>query len=341
MVLRAVPWGPAPRFARWRLLACALLLSWASSSGVAWCAQSAGDRVAAEALYNDGLRLLETGELEAACLKLEESQRLDPGLGALLYLGECYRQLGRIASAWATFRDAAYRAREAGDEREAVALELAEAMKSKLSYLTIEVPSDPTPGLKVERDGKLIGRALWGTAIPVDPGVHQVAVSAPGFETWTKTVTVDSDAVRHSLRVPPLQAQPGQPALPIRHTASPSSAGRPRVIPWVLIGVGAAGLAGATVLSVKALSTDNEADDNCRRDDPSLCNPTGRAAGRRAADYANAAGLSAMLGGVALASGLAWWLLGQEDSGTPTEDGLAVGAAIGAGELGLSLHGVW
>src|SRR5688500_5523674 len=68
---------------------------------------SASDKAAAEALFDQGLRLMKQNSFSEACPKLEESNRIDPAVGTLLYLGECYERVGKTASAWATFREAA------------------------------------------------------------------------------------------------------------------------------------------------------------------------------------------------------------------------------------------
>ena len=44
------------------------------------------DVAAAEALYREGRALMEKGDLDAACPKLAESQRLDPSSGTALNL---------------------------------------------------------------------------------------------------------------------------------------------------------------------------------------------------------------------------------------------------------------
>src|SRR5262245_66532784 len=72
----------------------------------AW-AQSAADKAAAEALFDQGRAAMQEGDFAKACGLLERSQHIDPGVGTLLYLAECYEKSGKTASAWATFREAA------------------------------------------------------------------------------------------------------------------------------------------------------------------------------------------------------------------------------------------
>src|SRR4051794_15794728 len=62
---------------------------------------------AAEVLFSDGKRLVQERNFAAACPKFEESQKLDPGLGTLYRLADCYEHVGRTASAWAAFLEVA------------------------------------------------------------------------------------------------------------------------------------------------------------------------------------------------------------------------------------------
>ena len=47
------------------------------------------------------------------------------------------------------------------------------------------------PGLQVTRDGTPLGRAAWGTLIPIDPGVHTVDATLPGKKPWHASVTIE------------------------------------------------------------------------------------------------------------------------------------------------------
>src|SRR4051812_18986266 len=93
-------------------LAVAVALSWPFAA----LAQTEHDQVTAEALFQDGRRLMGAGQYEAACRKFAASQRLDPGVGTMLNLADCHEQLGLTATAWAEYHDIVAAARAAGSK---------------------------------------------------------------------------------------------------------------------------------------------------------------------------------------------------------------------------------
>src|SRR6478752_6509904 len=109
-------------------------------SNVALAQTSASDKAAAEALFDQGVRLMKQNSFAEACPKLEESERIDPAVGTLLYLGECYERAGKTASAWATFREAASLANNMNQgDRARVAGSRAQDLEPRLSRLSIEL----------------------------------------------------------------------------------------------------------------------------------------------------------------------------------------------------------
>lgn len=256
--------------------------------------RSVADKAAAEALFDEALELMKDKRYAEACPKLEESQRIDAGIGTLLYLAECYEKTGRTASAWATFREAASAASAAGQaDRARQGKSRADRLEEGLSKLTIMVaPENKTlDGFRVVRAGELVQPPLFDAAVPVDPGQMTIEASAPGYETYTKTVTVPANGGRGLIQIPPLAAQPGTaagiaappptspgsrqatPANPNDQSTSPgadltadagtSDGGTSRTVGVVLMGVGAAGVVVGSIFGVDALRKKSDADDEC------------------------------------------------------------------------------
>jgi len=170
-------------------------------------AQGASGSALAEALFDEGKKLLDEGKFVPACAKFEASQKLDPGLGTLLYLGECYERAGKFASSWARFREAASLANSQGDAREKVANERADALEPKIYKLTVTV-AKPAPGLAVTLDGEPIAPATWGLGLPTDGGSHTLVATADGFTEWKLAFELPKTAGAQTIAVPELTEAP-------------------------------------------------------------------------------------------------------------------------------------
>jgi hypothetical protein len=256
----------------WALSASALLTS------PAW--GQTEDKAAATLLYDDASKLMAAGKAEQACSKFGESQRLDPQLGTLLHLADCLQKIGRTASAWANFREAADMAARRSDTREKVARTRAASLEPTLSKLLIDVaPSAKSSALKVERDGVVVGSALWGTAVPVDPGTHAVTASSEGKKAWSGTVTVAAGAQTASITVPELEAEGAtpQPAaiVPVTTPSATteattvslgSSGNAARTAAFIAGGAGVVGIGLGVVFMLKSSSARQQATDLCGGD---------------------------------------------------------------------------
>ncbi len=171
-------------------------------------AQTAADKAAAEALFDEGKRLFIEKKYAEACPRLEGSQRIDPGIGTLLFLADCYEKQGRLASAWATFREASYAAKAAGQaDREKVASDRAQALEPHLYRLTVNVTT-PAPGLKVTRNDTEVKAETWSAALPVDPGPYTLSATAPGKKAWSMHLEIPSSAGSQTVTVPALDDDP-------------------------------------------------------------------------------------------------------------------------------------
>ncbi len=146
----------------------------------------------AESLFRDGQTLMAAGRYEEACPKLAESYRLDPAGGTVLNLAVCHERQGRVAAAWAEYRDALiYASREGRQDREQLARTRIAALEPTLPRLLVKVPAtSSTTGLVVAIDGVDIGPAAWGTELPLDPGGHLLTVTAPGRQDFQRSISL-------------------------------------------------------------------------------------------------------------------------------------------------------
>lgn len=275
--MRMSDWARSSRCA----VACVALSATIASSRYAR-ADDASNAATAQELFDEAIELMKAHQYSDACPKLVASQRQDPGAGTQLALAHCYEKNGQTASAWAMYGNAASAAHEqtGHPEWEPNARAGMQALEPTLSRLTIRVPND-LPDLVVQRDGAIVDRAAWGSAIPVDPGPHQIVASAAGHTTWTGNVDVPAEHASVHVIVPALDAEAPPPPVvvavpppsPVAPPAEPpvaetSSRGAhagatQRTVGLVAMGVGGVGVAVASVFGLLAMSTHSDALRSC------------------------------------------------------------------------------
>jgi hypothetical protein len=294
----------------------------------------------AHALHEQASAALDAKDYASACPKLEQVVKLVPtGLGAQLSLAECYEGQGRLATAWATYLIVEAAAAQGHQpEREQKARTRAEALKPRLSHLTIAVSdlAREASGIEVRCDGRVVPPAEWGVTFPVDPGAHVVAATARGKQRWERdvevktggpAVTVTLDALA-DIGGPVAGAPPGHlplPPVPPEERSFWSARHRAGV------GVGAAGvvvLAVGAGVGLHAISTKSDSDAHCNAQN--RCDATGvdlRASSLRAGDWSTGLFIG---GGVALATGVVLLAVPEARS-----------LDVALGPRGLTLHGTW
>jgi hypothetical protein len=309
--------------------------------------QSASDQAAAEALFRQGRDLMAAGQTASACPKFAESERLDPAPGTILNLATCYDRSGLIASAWVTFKEAAVQARKANQpERSRMALDRVAELEPTLPLLTIVVPQKADRlDLQIRRDGEVVGRAEWGTPIPVDPGTHVVEASALGQRTWKTTAPIQGAGARASIEVPPLEPaqEPAPTPSPIATVGAAwleaARSGATRAAPtalhpgsgqrtagWVVGGVGVALLLGGGALGAVALARERDSRWQCV---DGVCDSAGYSAVSDARHAATGSDVAFVAGGLLVAAGIALYWTAPRGSSSP------------AGSLGLAPMADW
>ncbi|MBS2017926.1 MAG: hypothetical protein JST00_33935 [Deltaproteobacteria bacterium] len=255
------------------------------------------DKALAEALFDQGVAAMKQGQNAEACPKLAESQRLDPAPGTLLYLADCYEKVGKLATAWATFREAAASA-HAGNQpaREELGNRRAALLAKELPYVTVAAPSAAS-GTEIRLDDTPLRTALWGTEVPVDPGSHAIHASGAGLVPWSTTINVGrGEHVRVDVPVLAREAG-GQAPAAVSPPSEPTTSPPPEVHEpgrrsWqrpaglVIGAVGLVAIGVGSVFGARAFSKWGDAEPLCPND---LCTPEGR---ELADSASSAAGLS-------------------------------------------------
>jgi hypothetical protein len=281
-------------------------------------------RAQADALFGEGQQLMAAGQVQAACEKLEESERTDPKLGRLLNVAYCHEKLGRTATAWSEYNQAAAMAVQGKQpEREKFARDRAGDLAAKLSFVRLDIQAGVELGA-ITVDAKPVPRDQWAVPFPIDPGTHNLSFEAPGHKTRTQPVSVqDTQTVR--VAVEPLEVLPAESAsppapAPTAPSAAPASSPQSsptepspappakasnglRTAGWIVGGVGVAALGAGVGLALRAMSLKGQADGDCQN---KLCTAAGTSLISDAKTSANiatagfAVGLAGIAGGVTL-----------------------------------------
>jgi hypothetical protein len=258
---------------------------------------AAKDTAAAQALFDEGRRLMAAGRHADACSRFESSQRIDPADGTLFNLADCYEKTGKTASAWTRFLEVAARARVAGSSvHEAIAKKRADDLEPKLSKLRILPPPNRPRGLVIARGGTSVPEDAWGTSVPVDPGLYRLVASAPGKASWETEIDARDPGRVVTLEVPSLRDAAG--------AAPASKPSGPRVAGWISAAAGVAALGVGTGFAIDSAIQHGVSIRNGDCDAQSVCNPAGFAARNRAIAAGNVATATLAAGAVALTAGI-------------------------------------
>ena len=184
--------------------------------------------------FEEGRALAKQGQYDAAAEKFLESIAIEPSVGALLNLADCYQRQGKSTLAVTRFHEAAKLADAIGDPRANEARKRAAKAESLLAWIVLgptragdtpRVTIDDRPAAPV--DGKIV----------VDPGTHVVVVAwARGEQRRTTLALRPGESTIVDL-------SPAPEPLPRAHAAEQTRPppAEPSTLRWVGIGGAAAG----------------------------------------------------------------------------------------------------
>ena len=211
------------------LLACMLAPS---------VARAGSPKADADAAFREAKHLLEMGKIGPACLKFDESERLDPAPGTRINLAVCHEMDGQLMVAESEFVVALEDARRGHRaDREALAQEHLATIATRLGHLVIRAEG-PVEGLSIARDGVAVPESAWGQETLLEPGPHRIEAHAPGRPAWSVVVALQAGET-HAVTIP---AGAWSTAPVVLTLAPPPPARTRRTAAFVVGGVGVAAL---------------------------------------------------------------------------------------------------
>ncbi len=287
----------------------------------------------AEALYQQGMKLLEEKKVEAACVALEKSEKLDARGGTLLSVAYCHEQQGKHALAYAEYDESLRRLRLGGgrQDREKFAFERMQAVKDKVVFVGLELGAAVNapgieaviiPGKTGDPERKLILGAERQKQLAFDPdgGTYRVEVRAPARKPFITQVQVaGKTAAPASITVTELASD----SAAVAYEADGSGQ---RMTGLIVGGAGIAFAAVGGVFGVLALKCAEEVRKNtgCDRDEAKVVD-------------ANIANIGIGLGAVGIVVGSYLFFTAPKGRGEPRTVGLR--PMLGPTNAGFSLDG--
>jgi hypothetical protein len=219
-------------------------------------------------LFAEAMTLVAEEHYAEAIPKLEEAQRLDPGIGTQFNLAICYAKTGRLALAWRNFRQVELLAGAAGKkERATAARAQLEELRQRVAHVSLRVAVPSAVTVRIDGDVVLAEDLAF---VPLDPGEHKIEVTAAARRPFEDTVTISAEGEGYEVLVPTLA--PLEKTQTEIRTVMEETTNTRRTLGYVFGGVGLVGVATATVTGIMILSDKSTADDRCK---PDCVTPTG------------------------------------------------------------------
>jgi hypothetical protein len=221
-------------------------------------AQASADKAAADALFEEGKKLInkpdDVAAWRAACDKFDASTKKLMQLGAQISLAYCYEKISKTASAFGAFRTALTVASKAHDKRQTSIEQHMTALEAKVPKIVIRVDmANRVDGLQIRYDGVDVSAGEFGAAIPIDPGEHIVEARAPGRIVWWTKVSIPANPGIVEIPVPALE----------KVSAPPDARPTRRIVMYGTAGGGVALVTASLIFGAIARSKWNDVEQHC------------------------------------------------------------------------------
>lgn len=237
----------------------------------------ADDRAAldrARADFQRALELKSAGDFTGALKLLREVGQVKMTPQVRYHIATCEEGLGKLVAALGGYELALSQSENMPESFLTEVQAAVASLRARIPRIVI-VRGAGADAAAIRLDDVALGGASIGVEIPIDPGPHAVTASAPGYEKYARTVSL-TEAENQTITVelvalPDEEPTPLAPA-PVAPVAPPPSGYG--ALPFVLGGVGVAGLAVGAVLLPLSQDKSGQVKDLCGGED---CTGLGRA----------------------------------------------------------------
>jgi hypothetical protein len=294
----------------------------------------------ADKLFDEGAALMKQNKYADACPKFEQSNKLDPEVGGMLWLADCYERNNQTASAYRTYQDAQKMAIDRKDkqQRDKVAQKHLASLEPHLAKLTLLPPQAGRPsGLEVTRDGVKLADDGLGLAFPVDPGQHVVTAIAPSYKKWEQKIEVTGEGATVTVTLGPLEKE--QVAGPPPVVVENSDPGFAFHVGGIVLGaVGLVSIGVGSVLGLVAANKLSASNANGHCDAADTCDSVGLGLRSQAEGAALGSTVLFIAGGVVLVAGITvFFIAPKKKRAEPTF--AVITPAFGNGFYGMAATG--
>lgn len=275
------------RVTYWAVASAALLFSWPETS----FAVDTATRAAARDIGMEGVEAYEAGDYLKAKERLERAYAVLPVPSLALWSARALEKNGLLLEASERYLEATRLSTEGAGEAQvqidaqAEAEEERDALRARIPKVIVDIQGAPLEEVEVMIDGAAVARALYGAGRPSNPGEIKVVAKWGEREIAGKVTLKEGDEKKISLNFnnsaapPPARAStPESTGAPAPQQEAPTQAGATsspqdtpprrsgsgqRVVGWIGVGVGSAGLVFGGITGFLAMQKNDKLSENC------------------------------------------------------------------------------
>jgi tetratricopeptide (TPR) repeat protein len=312
---------------RFVLTIALLLLSSAAFGAPTW-----KEKRDAQKLVREGQELVKQGDFKTANEKFEKADQIAPSPSYKYERAKMLVELGEFLKAAEVLREASeMKVGPADRQGQQTAVKFLAEVEERTPKIEVKVVSPEASKVRLTIDGDAYNAGEG--AVHFNPGAHEVVAESPGYERWTRSVTLTEQ--KHEI----IEITMQRPAAATTDAAAePGESKKDGISPipaFVAWGVGAVGIALGIGFGVAAINATNDVLDKYDCED-NECPASAEDDLNIAKLNGNLSTAGFVIGGVGLAAGIVLFLFSDMGPGGGDDKEDTVEALVGPGYLGVT-----